>query len=149
MRKLIVASLLSVPALALSQGQADAFICFQGKFCGTYNFAMPRIVFGFDTGCCKTGCHHGGHGGWSGGYGFGSPWVPAPPPWYMQWPPEYGYLPPGAFGAPQTTYGTSDFSAGGYHTAQPYAAPAYQPVSYDAYPLTRSYQGAPGYWQGR
>lgn len=169
MKRLMLASLLALSLLGLSQEKASAFFSLCGKYncnvnlrwCGTYNFTMPRVYFGVEWApkpCCQpsTSC--------------------MPLPWQAAFPqqnylalqrnypncPEFGgggygqggYVAPNTGAAPgcagcamapqqampQTQAPANAMMQAGYHPSYPT-----QPASYN-YATTGS---VPYYWYGR
>ncbi len=138
MKRILIAGLLALGAMALSQDTASAQCqSVHGKFCGGFNFVFPRIKFCFDS--CPTGCGPAPACGPDHG-----PLV-APPAhaWYNYWP-DGGHGPapvPVGPGAP------------GVRPAPPPPAAGPRPASYEPMIAPAAYGpatgAAPYYWYGR
>lgn len=117
MKRLMLASLLALPLMGLSQDKASAFFSVCGKYntninlrwCGTYSFTMPKVRFCIEWApkpCCDSCNQTSG----------------LPLPWQAAFPPQYYY-------ALQRNYPTCpEFGGSGYQGG--YAAPGgYAPAA--------------------
>lgn len=131
MKKLLLASLLALPMLAVDTGKASAFFCISGTKTIRYCISCPRIRFSLDWGCKLPPC----------GPATGIPLIP----WHKIYPglaPMPPHCPPAVGYAPAANYGQPSHTAPRQAVLPPAGV---QRTGYQYYPA----QPVPAYWYGR